>query len=682
MFTLESILDIKDLTVGFHTKDGFVAAVSDIMLQIGKGETVCLVGESGSGKSVTAKTIMRLVEQENGRIASGQILVDGEDVASMNRRKLNQFRGRKVAMIFQEPLAAFDPVFTIGYQLIETIMAHAKVSKKAAWEKSVSLLERTGISEAELRMKQYPGELSGGMLQRAMIAMALACEPDLLIADEPTTALDVTIQAQIISLLHELKTELNMAILLVTHDLGVAAQLADRVVVMYAGKIVEEGPGAQLFEHPYHPYTKGLLESIPKVADSGNTELFSIKGSIPNLSEMPQGCRFHPRCPFATETCKSSNPPLESINGRRSACWYAEDFARQADWRFSAQPQESHPEEVKEQAQRAPLLEIHNAAKYYPLKRSGKTIRAVDDVSFTIYEGETFGLVGESGSGKSTLGRVMLQLETLSAGDVLFQGQSLSNMKRAELRKMRKDMQMIFQDPYGSLDPRWTIGQSIAEPLKIHEPDLTQNQLKAKTNELLQLAGLNPDWHARLPHQLSGGQRQRAGIARAIAVNPKFILADEAVSALDVSVQAQILNLLKSLQQSLGLTLLFIGHDLNVVRYVSDRIGVMYLGEMVELAPSSTLFNSPAHPYTKGLIHSIPSLERADRSQGIVIKGEIPSPADPPTGCRFHPRCPFATELCKAKKPAFQEVEAGHYASCHYAAEILEKKTAPALQLS
>ncbi|HVH95655.1 MAG TPA: oligopeptide/dipeptide ABC transporter ATP-binding protein, partial [Bacillus sp. (in: firmicutes)] len=478
---MKSLLDIKDLTIDFKTKNGLLTAVSDVALSINTGETVCLVGESGSGKSVTSKAIMRLIDYENGQISNGQILFNQNDLVTMSTKGLNQIRGRKISMVFQEPLAAFDPVFTIGYQLTETMVQHTKVSKKQAWEKGITLLKRVGLSEPEIRMKQYPSELSGGMLQRAMIAMALACEPELLIADEPTTALDVTIQAQIIDLLNELKEEFNMAILLVTHDLGVAAQLADRIVVMYAGKIVEEGTVQQLFEKPYHPYTRGLLLSIPKIGASSKTKLYSIEGSIPNLSDMPEGCRFHPRCPFATEKCQLESPTLSLVNGRYSACWYAEELVEDEDWFNEVHDEQSHArirgseadETNREVIEKKDLFEIKGLSKYYPLKHLGKQIKAVDNVSFTIKEGETFGLVGESGSGKSTLGRSVLQLEKTTAGEVLFRGESLSKLKGAEMRNMRKNMQMIFQDPYGSIDPRWTIGKIIAEPLRVHQSELT-----------------------------------------------------------------------------------------------------------------------------------------------------------------------------------------------------------------
>jgi len=702
---LNQLLDIQRLSVDFKTKQGTLTAVSDITLQIRPGETVCLVGESGSGKTITSKSVMRLIDYENGTIAGGSITLDGTDLTALPQKALKSLRGKKMAMVFQEPMAAFDPVFTIGSQITEAILEHGQGNKKQAHERAVHLLRKVGIPEPELRMKQYPNELSGGMLQRAMIAMALSCGPELLIADEPTTALDVTIQAQILQLLQELKTELNMAILLITHDMGIAAQMADRIVVMYAGNIVEQATVYELFERPHHPYTRGLMQSVTTMDSERGTKLFSIEGSIPNLAELPAGCRFHPRCPFAAERCAKDSPPLFHVNGRQTACWYAEELVRSDGW--YGPPEASTASEAKEgaaprtafavievngadsaaareavhaavdadegvaaDAKQEPLWEIDGLSKYYPVQRSwlnrnGARIRAVDDVSFAIARGETFGLVGESGSGKSTLGRLLLQLEKPSAGRAVFEGTDLTKLDAPGLREARKQMQMIFQDPYGSVNPRWKVGDIIGEPLRVHT-SLGALERRRRAEELLEAVGLNPAWHDRYPHQFSGGQRQRIGIARAIALQPKFIVADEAVSALDVSVQSQIVNLMQELQERLGLTYLFIAHGLNIVRHISDRIGVMYLGKLVEIAPSEELFTHPAHHYTRGLIASIPVADPTRRQELSSIRGEIPSPSNPPAGCRFHTRCPAATDRCRQQQPEWSEVGPGHWTACHY----------------
>ncbi|MEH7308386.1 ABC transporter ATP-binding protein [Neobacillus drentensis] len=672
---MEKLLDIQNLKVDFTTNHGDLTAIQDVFLQMKHGETVCIVGESGSGKTVTSKTIMRLIDYENGKIADGSIVVDGIDLTHLPQKKLRSIRGKKVAMIFQEPMAAFDPVFTIGNQIMETILENKQTSKSEAKARALYLLKQVGITDAELRMKQYPNELSGGMLQRAMIAMALACGPDLLIADEPTTALDVTIQAQILKLLQELKEELGMSILIITHDMGVAAEMADRIIVMYAGRIVEHANVKQLFELPHHPYTNGLLHSITTMDSDRSNKLYSIKGSIPGLSQLPPGCQFHPRCPFATARCSVEAPPLLEVNDRQTACWHAEALVMTDAWKQPVVEKSTEVLSEKEVVQitsestSQPLFTIQELSKYYPIGKSvfnrhTSYIRAVDNVSFTIKKGETFGLVGESGSGKSTLGRVLLQLEKSTNGKVFFQEHDLSKLGAKELREMRKDMQVIYQDPYGSVNPRWKVGDIIGEPLQVHE-SLSMKEKKARVQELLEVVGLNKNGYDLYPHEFSGGQRQRIAIARAIALNPQFVLADEAVSALDVSVQAQIINLLQELQRERDLTYLFIAHGLNIVRHISDRIGVMYLGQLVELATSEEIFLHPAHHYTKGLIDSIPHADPTRLRERISILGEIPSPTNPPSGCRFHTRCPAATARCREEQPLFRKLATGHWVACH-----------------
>ncbi|TVX99870.1 ABC transporter ATP-binding protein [Cohnella terricola] len=691
---MEQLLEIQHLSVGFHTRRGLLQALNDVSLTIRPGETVCLVGESGSGKTITSKAVMRLLDYENGRITNGQIRLGGIDLTALSQNELRSLRGKKMAMVFQEPMSAFDPVYTIGYQIVETIRTHDSKSKEEAWEHAVSLLERVGIPEPRIRMKQYPGELSGGMLQRAMIALALSCGPELLIADEPTTALDVTIQAQILQLLQELKEEFRMSILLITHDLGIAAEVADRVVVMYAGRVVEQAPTAELFKQPHHPYSQGLLQSVASLDTEKGERLHSIEGAIPSLSALPDGCLFHPRCPYATEKCRAEVPPLVFENGRESACWHTQELLR------SSAANDDRPKSAKSEAFTAQsglrtaesnmvletvelqlieaaavdvpdLFQISGLRKYYPVKRRGfpgrarPYIRAVDDVSFTIRRGETFGLVGESGSGKSTLGRVLLQLEAATSGQIRFGDQEITKLGSSALRRARKDMQMIFQDPYGALDPRWTVGDIIGEPLGVHER-LSTMEKRNRVAELLASVGLDASYATRYPHEFSGGQRQRIGIARAIALKPKFILADEAVSALDVSVQAQVVNLLQDLQAKMGLTYLFIAHGLQVVRHISDRIGVMYLGKLVEIAPSHELFLHPAHPYTKALIASIPDMSPGAKKAHTVLQGEIPSPARPPSGCRFHTRCPLATAKCREEEPDLNAIAAEHSVACHF----------------
>ncbi|MCC3357780.1 ABC transporter ATP-binding protein [Bacillus sp. REN16] len=670
---MKPLLNVQELSVGFKTQNEMLNAVNKVNLQVNKGEIVCLVGESGSGKTITSLSIMRLIDFNNGIITNGEILLEGQSLVGISQKKMSEFRGKKIAMVFQEPMSALDPVFTIGHQITEVMLHHNGVSKEEATEKAIELLRRVGIPEPELRMKQYPYELSGGMLQRVMIAIALACGPELLIADEPTTALDVTTQAQILALLQELKEEFNMSILLITHDLGIAAEMADRIVVMYSAQVVEEGSVFQLFELPRHPYTKGLLQSIVPLDSVQRSRLYSIDGSIPALDSIPTGCRFHPRCPYATEKCAIEEPPLVEYEGHKVACWHTEKVELSKPnnvTSVSENKSEYKTLRVQNNSDEDSLIEIKDLKKYFPiekglLNRKKKFVRAVDDVSFTIKQGETFGLVGESGCGKSTLGRVILQLEKATNGKVLFQGRNLLELNKSESKKAKADMQVVFQDPYGSINPRWKVGDVIGEPLWVHQ-SLKEKEKKEKVLEIMKLVGLNSSWYDRFPNEFSGGQRQRIGIARAISLNPQFIVADEAVSALDVSVQSQIINLFQELQDNLGLTYLFIGHGLNVVRHISNRIGVMYLGKLVEIAPADALFLRPAHHYTKALLNAIPIADPTKRRERITIKGEVPSPANPPSGCRFHPRCPAATALCKEIVPELKVINSEHFVACHY----------------
>ncbi|MEK8131591.1 ABC transporter ATP-binding protein [Paenibacillus filicis] len=678
------LLTVEGMTMEFEASGRILTPVSDISFHMERGETVCLVGESGSGKTMTCKALMRLTDFDQGCMLSGSVKLNGQELTTLPHSVLRAIRGKKISMIFQEPMAAFDPIFTIGSQLVETIRRHDERTPKEARAHAAELLRRVGFPEPELRMTQYPGELSGGMLQRAMIAMALACGPELLIADEPTTALDVTIQAQILRLLNDLKAEFGMSILLITHDMGIAAEMADRMIVMYAGRIVEQATVEGLFTQPRHPYTAGLLRSITTMGSARGAPLYTITGAPPSVNEFPSGCRFHPRCPLATDQCRTQTPPLMGEIDHKAACWHTDMMlqeatltALQAGPKYERLPASSSSEPPVDLAANEPaggeeaeiLFEIRGLTKHYPVKGPfGQTkarIHAVDDVSFSIHPGETFGLVGESGSGKSTLGRILIQLEKATAGQVFFRGKDLTALDSKSRRSARRDMQMIFQDPYGSVNPKWTIGQTIAEPFDVHER-LNSEECRSRVEVLLQWVGLNPKWFDRYPHEFSGGQRQRIGIARAIALNPRFVLADEAVSALDVSVQAQIVNLMQELQQKLGLTYMFIAHGLHIVRHVSSRIGVMYLGQLVEVAPAEELFRHPAHPYTAGLLSSILVPVPSQRRSFSTIQGEIPSPASPPSGCRFHTRCPAAVARCREEAPKLKEVGTHHRVACHY----------------
>ncbi|HEX5659461.1 MAG TPA: ABC transporter ATP-binding protein, partial [Polyangiales bacterium] len=586
---MNALLKVDQLAVRFGTAAAPVLAIDDVSFEVSPGETVCLVGESGSGKTLTALSVLRLEQQQRATLIGGGVHFEGADLSTMREAKLEHLRGKRIGMVFQEPMTAFDPVFTIGEQIVETMVRHLPLSRKQAYARAEALLARVHIPDPALRMRQIPDQLSGGMRQRAMIAMALACDPALLIADEPTTALDVTIQAQILALLKELQRESGMGILLITHDLGVAAQMADRVVVMYAGRVVEQGAARQIFKAPKHPYTRGLLGSAVLPDSERGTQLAAISGSVPRLDSLPSGCSFHPRCDYASERCRTDEPQL--VDGL--ACFHPDEPVREkARVKLRVVPAEDRA-----------LVEVRGLSKWFEHRQGlftkASRVHALDDVSLSIRAGETFGLVGESGCGKSTLGRALLMLDPAQRGEVTFEGERVTDSPAT-----RRNMQMIFQDPYGSLDPRWTVGRLIAEPLVAQRVGDVRSR-EARVLELLELVGLPGSSADRYPHEFSGGQRQRIGIARALAVEPKFVVADEALSALDLSVQAQIINLWTELRARLGLTALFIGHGLHVVRHLSDRIGVMYLGRVVEVAPADELFASPAHPYTRVLLDAI-----------------------------------------------------------------------------
>ncbi|ACV46355.1 MULTISPECIES: ABC transporter ATP-binding protein [Halomicrobium] len=612
------------------------------------------------------------------------------DLRAAPERVLRDVRGGDMGMIFQDPMTSLNPALTVGQQIAESLLLHRYGRQRSdSWvnalreilpvvggnavtgrvrEDVLELLDAVGIPEPTTRIDEYPYEFSGGMRQRVLIAIALACRPKLLIADEPTTALDVTIQAQILDLIDDLQAELGMAVLFITHDLGVVAETCDRVAVMYAGEIVEEGPVGEIFHNPSHPYTYTLLESIPR-ADT--ERLTPIGGSVPSLIDMPEGCHFAPRCPWATDDCRRGEIPYlqhgpEGVD-HRSKCIFesfdADAYGGDADGVAASETTRTD----------RTLVEIDGLKKHFSraedlfdkyLGRVPDAVRAVDGVSLDVYEGETLGLVGESGCGKSTTGRTILRLLEPTDGTVLFAGDDLAGLDSDALRGKRRDMQMIFQDPLSSLDPRMTVRQTITEPLQIHDlPDADderskRQQRRERVEELVAAVGLDVAQLDRYPHELSGGQRQRVGIARALAVDPDFIVCDEPVSALDVSVQAQIINLLEDLQGEFGLTYLFIAHDLSVVRHICDRIAVMYLGEIVEVADTPALFDDPKHPYTKSLLSAIPVADPDADSDRVILKGDVPSPIDPPSGCRFHTRCPsvIPPEDIEIEQATFREV--------------------------
>jgi len=676
---MPSVLEISDLSTHIQLTKSIVHAVGNVDLSIEPGEALGLVGESGCGKSMTGLSIMGLLPP-GGAIVNGSIKLDGRELVGLSDAEMRTIRGNDIAMIFQDPLTSLDPTKTIGYQVAEPVRLHTGASKAAAMARATEVLGLVGLPRPSERLGDYPHQLSGGMRQRVMIAMALSCEPKLLIADEPTTALDVTIQAQILALLHDLKDRLGMAMLLITHDMGVIAGHADRVQVMYAGRMVEVTATPNLFQHMRHPYTRALLASIPRLSQDGNRRLLTIGGLPPDLSRPPAGCRFAPRCSRATDKCRDQEPPLTGETAEHLfACWHPVDGPADAAAgngatalaEVTARPAGPHGEAAVEPV--PPLLEVRELVKEFPvtagaiLQRKVAAVHAVSNVSFAVAAGETFGLVGESGCGKTTIGRVVVALERPNTGSVLLNGQDISTLSGGELRKQRRDLQLMFQDPYASLDPRMRVGSIIREPLTIQHAGTRQEQ-QQRVFELLDEVGLPRDAVERYPHEFSGGQRQRIGLARALTLSPKVIVADEPVSALDVSIRAQVLNLMKRLQADHGLTYIVISHDLAVVKYMADRIGVMYLGKLVELGSAEDIYQRAAHPYTAGLIATIPIPDPAEaRSrQGAGIKGELPSPVTPPSGCRFRTRCPFAQDLCAEVEPQLRSFGPGHVAACHF----------------
>jgi len=584
-------------------------------------------------------------------------------------------RGRDIAMIFQEPMTSLNPVLTIGLQLAEPLMIHLGMSETAARVRARELLDLVGIPDAARRLDQYPHQFSGGMRQRVMIAIGLACNPRLIIADEPTTALDVTIQAQILELMQDLSRRLGIALVIITHNLGIVARYADRVNVMYAARIIEQGTAEEIFAAPRHPYTIGLLRSVPRLDRPRGVRLETIEGLPPSLLAPPSGCRFADRCALRVERC-AVDPPLVDRGGFRAvACHRADEIA--AGLVAPPIPAADVPPRGDDRAGEigagtaGAALDVRGLGKHFVLRRGGiaggaGVLRAVDDVSFTIPAGRTLGLVGESGSGKTTIGRMILRLETPSAGNVMFEGRDLARANPTELASLRRRIQVIFQDPYSSLNPRMTIGQIIGEPLHVYRLAASRKAARARVDELLAQVGLYSYMAARYPHQLSGGQRQRVGIARALAMEPRFIVCDEPVSALDVSIQGQIINLLEDLQARLGLTYLFIAHDLAVVRHISHRIAVLYLGRVMEIAERDALYATPLHPYTQALLEAVPVPDTARERRRVhrVLSGELPSVLAPPAGCVFHTRCPLASAECRASVPPLREIRPGHFAAC------------------
>ncbi|MEV4165547.1 ABC transporter ATP-binding protein [Nonomuraea dietziae] len=693
----DPVLQVADLDVRF----GDVRAVRGVGYEVRAGEVLGIVGESGSGKSVTALAVMGLLPP-HARV-TGSVRLRGTEILGAKEKTLTAFRGRTISMVFQDPLSALTPVYRVGDQIAEAVRVHQKVTAEQAMVRAVELLDLVGIPKPGQRARAFPHEFSGGMRQRAVIAMAVANDPDVIICDEPTTALDVTIQAQVLDVLKKAQKETGAAIVMITHDLGVVAGFADRVLVMYAGRAVEVGQVDDIYYRPRMPYTMGLLGSVPRLDAGGRRPLVPIEGNPPSPAELPPGCPFTPRCPMAIEACAEAEPPLEPVNGpgHLAACIRAEEIAGEnlspaevyhvageVKGRHAATPESAaEPAGPAVRAEPAPregrevVLSVADLVKHYPLtkgavfRRKVGTVHAVDGITFDIRRGETLGLVGESGCGKTTTLMEILELTEPQHGTIAVLGRDVAALGARDRTALRRDMQVVFQDPLASLDPRMTVYDILAEPLR------TQGRRDAGTRvrELLDLVGLDPGHAARYPQDFSGGQRQRIGIARALALEPKLVLLDEPVSALDVSIQAGVVNLLEDLRRRLGLSYLFVAHDLAVVRHLADRVAVMYLGRIAEIGDVERVYGAPMHPYTQALLSAIPLpdpvKERSRRR--ILLEGDLPSPAHPPSGCRFRTRCPKFKALtdgervrCVEVEPEVRPLDVDQGVACHYAEKL------------
>jgi peptide/nickel transport system ATP-binding protein len=671
------ILRVENLSVAYATRKGEVPAVRDVSFEVRRGETFGMVGESGCGKSTVAFSIVNFLGP-NGRIKAGRIFFQGQDLVGRSERELRHLRGNRIAMVYQDPMQALNPSLRIGEQMAEVLIVHQGLKRAEAEERCIQMLERVYMPDPANVMRRYPHQLSGGQQQRVVIAMALLNDPALLIMDEPTTALDVTVEAAVLDLIAGLQEDFDTAILYISHNLGVIARVSDQVGVMYAGQLVERAPVTDLFLKPLHPYTQGLLRCVPRLGqDKLSSYLLPIRGQVPSPAALPSGCIFEPRCDFARPECRHGMPEYRQVaDGHWVRCYFAEEVAG-----AGYQPPKELVAEMLATArkEREPVLRIERLKTYYEapspklFDRRKRYVRAVDDVSLEAYKGLTLGIVGESGCGKSTLARTIIGLERPTDGKLEFMGFDIRKPVSKRDLEIIKNMQMVFQNPDSTLNPAFSVGRQIARPLELFKV-VPKDQIRGEVIRLLELMKLGPNYYDRLPRQLSGGEKQRVGIARALAGRPELVLCDEPVSALDVSVQAAVLNLLLEIQHKLGTTLIFIAHDLSVVRFLSDYIAVMYLGKVMEFGTAEQIYAPPYHPYTEALLSAVPIPDPRAEQKHVRLEGTVPSALNPPAGCRFHTRCPRKLgPICEQEEPPWQDAGNGHRIYCHIPLEELRK---------
>ena len=685
------VLDVENFTIAYETRKGDVEAVRNVSFKVKKGETIGLVGESGCGKSTIAFGIVNFLGP-NGKITDGRVQFQGEELVGRSEAELKELRGNRIAMVFQDPMQALNPSVRLGEQLAEVLTCHTSISQDEAWQQSIQMLKRVHMPDPDDVMNRYPHQISGGQQQRVVIAMAMLNNPALLIMDEPTTALDVTVEAAVLDLIEDLKNDFQAANIFITHNLGVVARVSDQLCVMYAGQMVEKGPVSDIFRNPSHPYTMGLLASVPRLGETKSEAILEpIRGRVPPPAERPKdACIFAPRCDYVTEKCREALPGMIAVSsGHEARCIYALDIDTQKRTRKKRKTvaEMQAPEPVEGIGKE--LLSFQSLKVFYPQESNSvvslvglgekKFVKAVDDVSVRLAKGRTLGVVGESGCGKSTLVKGIIGLEPITEGAIEFLGIDITQTVSARETNLIREMQMVFQNPDSTLNPSYSIGRQIARPIQRFKT-VPRNQVKGEVLRLLKAVRLGAHYYDRLPRQLSGGEKQRIGIARALASRPDLIICDEPVSALDVSVQAAVINLLLEIQEMYGSSMIFIAHDLSVVRYFSDDIAVMYLGQIVEIGPAEVIYEPPYHPYTEALLSAVPIPDPDADQKEIRLSGNVPSALNPPSGCRFHTRCPRRKEMlpdegriCETEVPPWRTTEQGHRILCHIPLEDLKR---------